>query len=60
MFLGASAFNQSLNNWDVGQVIFKDCVFANATSFDQSNCNWCSEVTHKDSCDEPASNFSIF
>ena len=47
MFLGATSFNQPLNNWDVSKVTNMGYMFQGATSFNQPLNNWdVSKVTH--------------
>src|SRR5690554_5018170 len=40
MFLGASAFNQPLDSWDVSSITHMESLFYDATSFDQSLAAW--------------------
>ena len=40
MFYGASSFNQSLNSWDVSNVIYKEEMFDEDSEFDRDNALW--------------------
>ena len=40
MFRDAIAFNQPLNNWNVGNVVNMTCMFSGAHSFNQPLNNW--------------------
>ena len=40
MFQNATAFNQSLNTWDVSNVVDMFAMFINASSFNQNISSW--------------------
>ena len=67
MFLGASSFNQPLNNWNVSNVTNMYRMFGDATSFNQDLNNWdVSNVTdmsgmfvNASSFDQPLNNWNV-
>ena len=43
MFSGAKLFNQSLNQWDISNVVGMTSMFYDAISFDMNNALWYNE-----------------
>ncbi|MFV0346229.1 MAG: BspA family leucine-rich repeat surface protein [Bacteroidales bacterium] len=58
MFAGATAFNQDINHWDVGNVRNMQAMFDGASSFDQALADW--DVSQVDTMSQMFRNATAF